>query len=64
MLVLICKNFLKYDKYGRSNGDTELLVDCAVDYETLQNVVVPCDHPSALGAVMDRDLGEWVIREP
>lgn len=64
MLVLICKNFLKYDKYGASNGNTELLVDYAVDYETGKKVVVPCDHPWALGAVLDRDLGEWVIREP
>lgn len=44
-------------------GYARLIVSHGIDSETLQNVVLPQETPQALGAVLDRDLGEWVLRD-
>ena len=46
-----------------STGKTELLVDYALDEETLQQIVVPCVHPSELGGIFDVELGEWRLHD-
>ena len=61
--ILITKMFAVLDKNGFSTGKTELLVDYALDEETLKPVVVPCVHPSELGGIFDVELGEWHLHD-
>ena len=61
--ILITKMFAVLDKNGFSTGKTELLVDYALDEETLQQIVVPCVHPSELGGIFDVELGEWYLHD-
>ena len=61
--ILITKMFAVLDKNGFSTGKTELLVDYARDEETLQQIVVPCVHPSELGGIFDVELGEWRLHD-
>ena len=61
--ILITKMFAVLDKNGFSTGKTELLVDYALDEETLQQIVVPCVHPSELGGIFDVELGEWRLHD-
>lgn len=61
--ILIAKMFPILDKNGFSTGKTELLVDYALDEETLQQIVVPCVHPSELGGIFDVELGEWRLHD-
>lgn len=64
MLVLICKEFkIENDSSPLriESPETELLVDYAIDSETMETVVVPCEHPQKLGAHFDYRIGEWVI---
>jgi hypothetical protein len=44
------------------DDDGNLIASHGYDVDTTMNVVVSQDHPTKLGAVFDRDMGEWVIR--
>lgn len=63
MLILICNKFPILDINGIPTGREELLVDYAIDDYLLKPVVVPCDHPNALGATFSPEIGEWVIKD-
>lgn len=45
-------------------GVSQLVASHGMDEETLEAVVLPGVHPTALGAKWDLDLGEWVLEEP
>lgn len=42
-------------------GRRQRLVDYGVDLETDRMVPMPSDTPAAVGAIFDRDLGEYLI---
>ncbi len=46
------------------DGRLKTVVSHGVDATTGRNIVMSCDDPRELGAVFDRDIGEYVIREP
>lgn len=39
----------------------EFMVSHGVDYETLENICLPNEHPRELGAEYSKSLGEWVL---
>lgn len=45
-------------------GRMELVASHGVDLDTDRAVVLSCDHPQALGARVDPEMGEWVIPDP
>ena len=59
--ILITKMFPILDNDGFTTGKEELLVDYALDEETLQQIVVPCVHPSELGGIFDVEFGVWYL---
>ena len=60
-LILVTGEFEVVDDYGNPTGRTEVLVDYAINSDTLETVVVPNVPPSELGAKYDHDIGEWAI---
>lgn len=40
----------------------QILVSHGVCLDTGKHIVLPCDHPSKLGAVFDERYGEWIIK--
>lgn len=56
-LVLITKEFIVNEK----TEDTEILVDYALDMDSLQPVIVPNDKPENLGARFSTLIGEWIL---
>jgi hypothetical protein len=56
MLIVITVN----EKDSRT-GVERLVVSHGIDESTGKTVILPSEHPSALGAVFDADLGEYVI---
>lgn len=61
MIILITGWFPTYDTWGIENGK-EFVASHGVDEEG-NSVVVTNEHPRNLGAVLDKELGEWVIRD-
>lgn len=59
MIILVCGNFPIYER-GVKVG-SEFVASHGVDSITLENVVVPQEHPERLGAKFDRNIGEWVL---
>lgn len=39
------------------------LTSHGINVDTLKNVVLPQEHPRNLGAIFDKDMGEWVIND-
>jgi hypothetical protein len=60
-IVCVASNF-PIIRNGREIG-REFVTSHGIDEDTLQDVVLPNEHPAKLGAIFDRELGEWVIEE-
>lgn len=45
------------------SGNMEQIVSHGIDSDTGRHVVLPCDPPGTMGAVFDREMGEYVIRD-
>jgi hypothetical protein len=60
-IILITDWFPTYDKDGIENGK-EFVVSHGMD-EQGNGVCVTNEHPRVLGAVLDKDLGMWVIED-
>lgn len=52
-----------FDIYRRGvkTGEKEFTVSHGIDEETLAVVILPCEHPSKLGAVWDGSIMEYVL---
>ena len=50
-----------YGKDGLATGDREFVVSHGVNLLTGRDVVLPCEHPSTLGAKKDEATGEWYL---
>ena len=61
MIVLVCGKFAIYER-GIKVGE-EFVASHGVNPDTMETVIVPCEHPVALGAKFDEALGEWVLYE-
>jgi hypothetical protein len=48
--------------FDESKGKNVLVASHGVDSNTMRSVTLPSEHPSALGAVFDEGLGEYVLR--
>ena len=59
MIILVCGDFPIYE-HGVKVG-SEFVASHGVDSITLENVIVPQEHPESLGAKFDRNIGEWVL---
>lgn len=60
--ILVIANWEKEkDKYGYPTGRTLLIASHGFDLSTDQAVVLPGEHPSALGAKFDENYQEWII---
>jgi len=49
-------------EYDRVTNTYKLVTSHGIDFETLEHVVLQPVHPTLLGAVLDRELGEYVIK--
>ena len=49
------------DRHGIPCGKPYMVASHGVDEVTLEAVCLPSEHPSALGARFDAEIGEWVI---
>jgi hypothetical protein len=45
------------------NGIPRLIASHGIDFDTLQTVILPAEHPQNLGAVFNPIIGEFVINE-
>lgn len=61
MIICVCKMFEVLDANKIPTWRKELLVDHVVDIETGRSVIVPCSHPSTIGAKFNSEIGEWVL---
>ena len=61
MIVVIAGKFPVCDRTGQPTGRYEFVASHGIDYATGQSVVLPGEHPQALGAVMHEQLNEWVL---
>jgi len=59
-VLLICGLFDVYGKGGHKTGRQEFVVSHGVDLDTDKTVILPCVHPSELGAT---HLGgnDWIL---
>lgn len=62
MILLITGNYPVEDHLP-GPPEYEFVVSHGVDLETGCNIVLPQDHPIALGAVYDKGYGEWVLKD-
>ena len=62
MIVLACGTFPIYER-GVNTGRKEFCASHGYDYHTMKAVCVPSEHPAKLGAVLNKEMGEWVIYE-
>lgn len=56
MIIVIAGMFENGDK-----GTFSLQASHGLNPDTLQSFPLPNEHPAALGAVFDSQIGEWVI---
>lgn len=49
-----------YREYNETTRSYDLIVSHGIDSETLDNVVLPQDCPSEIGAKFDSELG-WIL---
>jgi len=63
MIILITGYFPIYDYLGYPTGKKEFVVSHGIDEETGKSIVLPNEHPNALGGEFNSELGEWVIYE-
>ena len=61
MIICITGNFPIYDKFGNT-GKTEFVVFHGYNIKTGRNVILPCEHPTKIGAVYDEKINEWIIK--
>lgn len=59
MIILVCGKFAKYER-GIKVGE-EFVASHGVNPDTMETVIVQCEHPERLGAKFDRNIGEWVL---
>ena len=52
-----------YTERNETTGRIETIVSHGIDLETDREVVLPQERPEQFGGVLDRDLGEYVIRD-
>lgn len=60
MIIVIAGKFEIFER-GMGTGRYEYQSSHGIDYATGSSVVLPVDHPRALGAVMHEQLNEWVL---
>ena len=46
---------------SEQTGAIEIIASHGVDSETNKTVILPCSTPERLGAVFDKELGEYVL---
>lgn len=61
MIICITGMFDVYGDDGVKTGKSEFVVSHGVDYYTGKTVILPNEHPVAIGAVYSREIGEWVV---
>lgn len=61
MIILVTGDYPIYDKFGNKTDKTEFVVSHGVDDKTLDSVVLPNKAPTDIGAVFNKNIGEWVI---
>ena len=60
MMIICITGWL--DRYkGGIKVDREFVVSHGINPETDEMVILPCEHPSRLGAVFNNEIGEYVI---
>ena len=59
MIICITGIFKVYER-GRVKEE-RFMVSHGVDTNTGRNVILPNEHPSSLGAILDPEYGEWII---
>ena len=59
MIILVCGKFAKY-KRGIKVGE-EFVASHGINPDTMETVIVPCEHPVDLGAKCNETLGEVVL---
>lgn len=64
MIIVETGFFETYNKYGQPTGLKEFGVSHGYDSVTGKNVILEqVKWPTALGAVWNKNIGEWVIYE-
>lgn len=61
-IICITGVFPKYDRRHVVIGQ-EFVVSHGIDEDTLRHVILPCEHPAALGAKFDSQIGEWILED-
>ena len=54
---------ITYTERNETTGRKETIVSHGIDLDTGRTVVLPQERPEQLGGVLDRDFGEYVIRD-
>lgn len=60
-IICITGYFEEYDKDGHKTGKKRFQVSHGFEENTGNSVTLPNVHPKDLGAVIDKNIGEWVI---
>jgi len=55
------RTILIVNRFSAARGETELLVDYAIDEDSGKTITVPNVNPKFLGATFDEEIGEWII---
>lgn len=61
MIICITGWFDKYDHNGIKTGQKEFIVSHGIDMNTGRTVILPCEHPSKLGANLHPTYNEYVL---
>ena len=54
---------ITYTERNETTGHMEMIVSHGIDLDTGRTVVLPQERPEQLGGVLDRDFGEYIIRD-
>ena len=54
---------ITYTERNETTGRMETIVSHGIDLDTGRTVVLPQERPEQLGGVLDRDFGEYIIRD-
>lgn len=46
---------------GLETGDRQFVVSHGIEEDTGRSITLPSEHPASIGAVLDRQLNEWVL---
>ena len=54
---------ITYTERNETTGRKETIVSDGIDLDTGRTVVLPQERPEQLGGVLDRDFGEYIVRD-